>query len=64
MTTCSICPGSALIFPIPGARRIHQLNIFSDHAAEHFIKVGYKRIDVQNLWLEDLFATEGEQLAR
>ena len=35
-----------------------------DQAAQHLVHVGHDRAEIEHLWVEDLLAAEGEQLAR
>jgi hypothetical protein len=39
------------------------LHVFANQAAEHFFEILHQRIEVEDLWLENLAAAEGKKLA-
>ena len=40
------------------------LKVFADHAVKQRLHLGHKRVEIDHSRLEQLFATESEQLAR
>ena len=63
ITTCSICPGSALTLAEIRRQLEHQLDVLADQALDHVLHTGRDGVEVDDLGLEDLPAAERQQLS-
>ncbi len=61
--TWSICPASARTGHRFGAGDHHEVDVFADHARQHFDVFGGDVVEVDDAGSEHLLAAEGEQLA-
>ena len=62
MSTCSICPGSALTRPRSGRQHQAQVDILADQPLQHGAEAGHQPVQVEHLGLQHLAPAEGEQL--
>jgi hypothetical protein len=63
MTTCSICPGSALTCPISPPQSEAQLDVLADQPAQHGFHAGEQLVEIQQPRLQHLPAAVRQQLA-
>src|SRR5438128_2237138 len=45
-------------------RRCHKIDLLAKQAAQHFVHVSDDSVEIQHAGLKDLFAAEGQELAR